>query len=425
VSFSKLIVFISLLAGLTLSAHSVVARDRIAFVTTPEQALQIRRLLITNERKEILVDLNIVEAEGRAGEVVDALCEAAHSGVRVRIVTDGLAAHFWKVSGLTNESSLALNQRCGPKFEIRFWNPVEMDSLFDYLESSKLRRDHDKLMVFVGQNSLYTGDRNNQTVNYRDANSYSYHSVDGVIQGSAVDEASHYFEKVWAIAAPLASVATDADKSRLAMIFHQPGPFPPTIPALTWIDTPIRFLHYEPSGRVSRALPTDDTTEFNSELVSLINGAKHEIVISTPFLRLPDELFRAIENRSRAGVQITLVTSRFDSKIIPKLQTQNRDIERLENLGVRLMQKNSTDDLHAKLIVADGERAYFGSHNLNMRGTFMDLESGVLVENHEAAQAIRAFALDRVTPYVKRARDLKSFLIEGVLSVCGYCRLQF
>lgn len=439
---SQLLVFV--LANLLVAAGAA-ARERVAFVTTPEQAFAVRSALIADERNEIMADLNIVENEGRAGEILSALCAKASQGVRVRIVTDGLAAHFWETGGLTTESSRALNKRCGSNFEIRFWNPVEMNSLFDYLKSHKLRRDHDKILVFRGQNIVYTGDRNSQTVNYRDASGYSYLSIDGVAEGRAADAAAAYFENVWSLTVPLSKVARDvvsSDKNAdrafdLPFVGADETPARPAAPAqipslttaapqpLAWIDTSVRFVHFDPRERLTAKPRFNDAAGFNRALVSLVESAQRELVISTPFLRLSNELYRAIKARKRAGVAITLVTSRFDSKIIPKIQTQNRDIKRLTRLGVTIDQKVSTDDLHAKLIIADGERAFLGSHNLNMRGTFMDLEAGLLIDNPEAAQTIRAFALDTLSPYVKRSTDLKTTLIEGALKICSYCRKQF
>jgi phosphatidylserine/phosphatidylglycerophosphate/cardiolipin synthase-like enzyme len=438
----------------TLVAAGASARERVAFVTTPEQAFAVRSALISNEQNEIMADLNIVETDGRAGEILSALCTKASEGVRVRIVTDGLAAHFWETGGLTTESSRALNKRCGSNFEIRFWNPVEMNSPFDYLKSHKLRRDHDKILVFRGQNIVYTGDRNSQTVNYRDVSGYSYLSIDGVAEGHAATEAAAYFESVWSLTVPLSKVASDvvsSDKNAedafdLPFVGAEgssarsatsgasgggniaslvPVASQSLSPSLSWIDTSVRFVHFDPRERLTAKPRFNDAAGFNRALVSLVESARHELVISTPFLRLSNELYRAIKARKRAGVAITLVTSRFDSKIIPKIQTQNRDIKRLTKLGVTIDQKVSTDDLHAKLIIADGERAYLGSHNLNMRGTFMDLEAGLLIDNPEAAQVIRAFALDTLSPYIKRRTDLKTTLLEGALKVCSYCRKQF
>jgi len=164
--------------------------------------------------------------------------------------------------------------------------------------------------------------------------------------------------------------------------------------------------------------------EFNDSLVELAESAQHELVLSTPYLRLPKELFNAIKDRRKHGVAVTLVTSKTTSHLLPPLQMQNRDIKRLRKLGVTLLQKDSDDDLHAKLMIADGERAFLGSHNFNMRGSFMDLEAGLVFDNREAAKEIRSFALKQTTAYIPRKTSLKTTLVEGVLGLCSYCRKQ-
>ncbi len=433
----KLILFI--FAGLVSAASF--ARERVAFVTTPEQAYAVRTQLIEDEKVEINADLNIVETSGRAGEILAKLCARAKAGVKVRLVTDGLAAHFWKAGGLTSESALKTDQRCGSNLEIRFWNPVEMNSPIDYLRSKKLRRDHDKIMIFRGQNIVYTGDRNSQNVNYRDASGYSYLSIDAVTEGQAATTAAAYFDSVWALTVPISKIARDVVSSEkneddaFELPFVGPdgvtqipfaGAQKTLLPApLTWINAVVRFAHYDPRERLTAKPRFLDTTGFNQSLLDLIRSARSELIVSTPFLRLPKEFFDAIKERRHAGVRVTLVTSRYDSQIIPKIQTQNRDIKRLQNLNVELEQKASTDDLHAKLIIADGERVFLGSHNFNMRGSFMDLEAGVFIDDPRAAAIVRAFALDITQPYVKRRTDVKTTLIEGALKVCSYCQKQF
>lgn len=412
----------SLFTATLIASVTALAHDRVSFVTTPSQAFAVRSSLIENEREEILVDMNIAETTGRAGEILQRLCERARAGVRVRLVTDGMSADFWKTGGLSTPFASRLNSECGNLLQVRFWNLVSMKSPFDYLHSRKVRRDHDKIMVFKSQNTAYTGDRNSQNVNY--ASDYTYFSIDAVVEGSVARDAADYFEDVWAEAPTLSSRAVPKSHETLASssdLFPHALATPPT-PALEWLETQPQFLHFDPHVRKT-AKPKYES-QFNEALVELTKSARHELIISTPYLRLPDELFNAIKDRRSAGVRVTLVTSRANSKLLPKLQLQNRDIKRLGKIGVILLQKKSTDDLHAKVIVADGERAFMGSHNLNMRGSYMDLEAGLLFENEKAAQEIRDFTLATTEPYVARKSSLKTKLVEGLLKLCSYCQKQ-
>lgn len=154
---------------------------------------------------------------------------------------------------------------------------------------------------------------------------------------------------------------------------------------LEWFSTTPGFLHPNPDARLS-GHESDNDLVMNQSLVDLIDSARKSVILSTPYLRLSNELFEAIERKRAQGVSVQLVTSKASSKLLTKIQFQNRDIKRLQKIGVTIWQKNSTDDLHAKLVIVDGQRAFIGSHNLNMRATLMDLEAGFLIDDEAAAR---------------------------------------
>jgi putative cardiolipin synthase len=407
--------------------------DQMTLVTRPEQALEIRRDLIEHETEEIFADFNIWEPTGVAGALLGTLCEKARSGVRVRIVTDGLSANFWDASGI--DSSLATSAMKACRFhdqdmmEIRFWNPGKMSFPFDYFKSRKLHRDHDKILFLKGQGVVYSGDRNWQNVNYRASQkhgelNYTYFSVDAVVTGALTRDVEAYLEEVWAnsvfVTNPTPSKAFADDLHRAQSLTTLESTWRTK---MKWFKAPTAFLHFNPRARRLGEESERDLL-MNADLVALIDSARSSVILSTPYLRLSDDLYRAIENKRAQGIRVQLMTSKPDSRIIPKIQFQNRDINRLRKIGVDIWQKNSTDDLHAKMIIVDGQRAFFGSHNLNMRATFMDLEAGFLIDDEAAASILVEFALANSIPYEFHKTKLATQSVETILKLCSFCRRQ-
>ncbi|RYZ65598.1 MAG: hypothetical protein EOP05_20375, partial [Proteobacteria bacterium] len=177
-------------------------------VQSPELALKVRTDLIEKENQEIFANFHMWDSTGVGLESLARLCLKAQAGVRVRLVNDGLSRDGLNL--ISNASLIkVISDVCvspsGNKFEIRFWNPVN-SKITALLKPSNLHRSHEKVLLLVGQQIAYEGDRNWQNVNFGKNPkhpAYSYLSTDIVVHGPAVSEVREHLEGVWNVSTEL------------------------------------------------------------------------------------------------------------------------------------------------------------------------------------------------------------------------------
>ena len=114
----------------------------------------------------------------------------------------------------------------------------------------------------------------------------------------------------------------------------------------------------------------------------LINSAKKNISIITPYFRLTPVLQKALLRAIKRGVHIQFITrmalknKRHFSFIISDIN--KKDINRFYK-NIEIYEYQSDTDLHAKLILIDGELSLVGSVNLNKRSFYHDLENTLVI----------------------------------------------
>lgn len=131
----------------------------------------------------------------------------------------------------------------------------------------------------------------------------------------------------------------------------------------------------------------------------LLSGANHELIIFSPYWRTEGArlLLAAASRTSYRAVQVKVFTqpaSRMSNKDREGVTTF-ADILRQGNAEVKILAPRVVDGawpfIHAKLVIADGVRAYVGSANFTSSGLDHGVESGVLVEGN-AAQSFAFWA---------------------------------
>jgi len=124
----------------------------------------------------------------------------------------------------------------------------------------------------------------------------------------------------------------------------------------------------------------------------LLGGAKHELILFSPYWRTEGvrSLLAAAGRSSYRTVQVKVFTQ-------PACRMSNKDREgitafvdilRQSKAEVKILAPRVVDGalpfIHAKLMIADGVRAYVGSANFTSSGLDHGVESGVLLEGDTA-----------------------------------------
>jgi phosphatidylserine/phosphatidylglycerophosphate/cardiolipin synthase-like enzyme len=147
------------------------------------------------------------------------------------------------------------------------------------------------------------------------------------------------------------------------------------------IDLSTAKLIWSPSVTTSSGLVRGNA---RARILELIRSASTSLLLEQAGMA-DEEVIREIEAASRRGVNVTLIGSPAD----PTTDTYFVvGAERLRKAGVRLRYL-LTNYVHAKVIVADGERALIGSINISANSIDANRELSVILTRTEAPDALR------------------------------------
>jgi len=123
-----------------------------------------------------------------------------------------------------------------------------------------------------------------------------------------------------------------------------------------------------------------------STLAELFKTATNEIYISAYSIgNSSDLLFEWVEKALLRGIRIKIVINRLNeqpSEVVSKLVNLANEFS---YMSIFEFPSSEGVDLHAKIIVADHNRALVGSSNLSKRGIFTNYEMGILIDGQLAA----------------------------------------
>lgn len=320
-------------------------------------------------------------ASGSVGsEVAQALMRSARSGVRVRVMVDGVGVY------LGGRFDLHRLQAAGIQV-VKFVPP-----LLSALQGRSNLRNHRKMVIADGS-WFWCGGRNLSAeyfVGGRPPGAPPWHDLSFDLRGGVAAEAQQRFDLDWAFAtkttAPaesLASAAAPAVDGRLAQLI--------------------------PSG------PDQPEDTFYELLVSGCFMSRRRILAVTPYF-VPDEtLLLALTTAARRGVAVDLLLPRRSNHRLADL-ARNRPLRDLVNSGARVWSLPYM--IHAKAVVIDDRFALAGSANLDARSLFLNYE--LMVAFYRSADVARFAAwIERerasAQRYRTRAPGLLRDLGEGLV----------
>jgi cardiolipin synthase len=121
-------------------------------------------------------------------------------------------------------------------------------------------------------------------------------------------------------------------------------------------------------------------------ILGLINSARDELVLTTPYL-VPDEaMILALRGAAGRGVQVTLIVPEKVDSFLTRYASRSY-YDDLLDAGV-VIQLYRGGLLHTKSISVDGTMSMFGTVNLDMRSLWLNYEVALFVYSREFADAL-------------------------------------
>lgn len=409
-----------------------------------QDSLLARAWLADRARTSIEVQYFIWSTDNIGILASEALLRAAERGVHVRVIVDDL------LMDAADESLLALALH--PNIEIRIYNPVHsvgvtwrkrlLSLVTDFRGANQ--RMHDKTFIVDGELGI-VGGRNMADEYFDFDQEYNFRDRDALVLGPAVRAMRASFERFWTstLAAPVEELydgsgilqsrvsVSDAKVQQIyremrryaasssnfepeirAAIAALPEAFPKLASQLSWGR--VDFISDEP-GKNDGSAGLGGGGLTTRALADLLNEARREVIIQSPYLVLSDaafELFRRVRAR---GVRVRIHTNSLASTDnIQAFSGYRNQRQALLDLGLEIfefrpdsrvqreiMQRyRELEDrapifaLHAKTMVIDAEAVYIGTYNLDPRSENLNTEVGVIIRDAAQARAVAA-AIER------------------------------
>ena len=139
----------------------------------------------------------------------------------------------------------------------------------------------------------------------------------------------------------------------------------------------------------------DDALIGEQTYVNILNYAKDEVFISTPYLIPTYELLDAMRNASLRGVKVHLIIPGIpDKKMVYKIAQSN--FKFLLDSGVKIYQYSPGFN-HMKTILADRKLALVGTINFDFRSLVHHFECGTILYNTPCMETIKEDFLEMIS----------------------------
>lgn len=123
-------------------------------------------------------------------------------------------------------------------------------------------------------------------------------------------------------------------------------------------------------------------------MLSLINGARRELVLTTPYFVPEDALVTALRGAAARGVRVTIVLPRRIDSLMVRHASRSF-FDEIVSAGGEIYEFDG-GLLHTKSISVDGEQALFGTVNFDMRSLWLNYEVSLLVYDQAFVADLRA-----------------------------------
>ncbi len=320
-----------------------------------EEILQRIANDIDEAKQSVLMEFYIWNRGGLADEVLAAVIRAQKRGVNCCLLIDALGARpWWKTSQPAELRAAGV--------ELRPALPV---GLFRTLIGRTDLRLHRKIVVIDGEVS-WTGSMNLVDPRFFKQDSGVGEWVDAMVrlQGSVVSPLAATMIGDWML---------EGDDSLAELISrHQLH--------LTDVGG-TADIQVIPSG------PGESNDCLLQMILTMINGAREEVVLTTPYL-VPDEsLLRAIRGASARGVKVRVIVPQKVDSIMTRYASRSY-YEDLLSSGVELyLYRDGL--LHTKSITVDGRVSMFGTVNFDMRSLWLNYEVALFVYDDGFGEKLR------------------------------------
>lgn len=313
-----------------------------------------------NQAKESIYLETYIYENDKIGEIFrKALIKKANEGVEVKILIDALGAgntreFLHKTFGL--KKNLGLGKGIDKKYfskleksggEIRFFKEIRY--VFRIFGQNH-ERNHRKLLI-IDNTISYLG-----SINITESGK-NWRELVLRLEGSVSEHFRDSFMNHWKLSGKITKI-------KIRLMLHK-------------------------GFEILQDLPADKKKLTAEKYLKLINSAKKEILIETPYFVPPITIRHALAKAVRRKVSVKLlIPCKSDLEILDLIR--NRYLGRLYKKGIEI-HYYTPDALHSKLLIIDDKFFLLGSSNLDYRSFIHDYEINLLGRDKKIISELRSF----------------------------------
>lgn len=321
----------------------------ISYFPSGEQKFEALKKELLNAKKYIFMEYFIISEGKMWEEILEILKKKASEGLDVRVIYDDCGSTDLPMS--YDEQLKKAGIKC------RIFNPLKPS-----LSITMNNRDHRKIVVIDGITG-FTGGINlgDEYINEKVLHGH-WKDCAVMVKGQAVKTFVHLFFEMWNLIKPEDEEVAD---------FYGSYEIP---------SSPDGYV--QPYG----VEPYNEALGENIYL-NMINKAKHEVMIYTPYLIITGELVTALTLSARSGVKVSVITPAVADKWYVHTLTRSYYLQLIQ-AGVDIYEY-TPGFIHGKVVICDGEFASVGTINFDFRSLYLHFECGILIYNSRIINEIR------------------------------------
>jgi phosphatidylserine/phosphatidylglycerophosphate/cardiolipin synthase-like enzyme len=416
-----------------------------------DSAFAARVALVRSAQHTLDLQYYAIHADSTTEVLLEEMRKAARRGVRIRLLLDDF--------NTVGKDAQVLRLAFEPNVQIRLFNPLpgSRESLLGRVVVSLkdvqriAKRMHNKMFIADAAIGI-TGGRNLGDAYFGGDGKSSFVDIDVLAAGPIVQDMETCFDRYWndELAYPMQSLVTASELEHLrkpadeaskdashaspvaTAAASQPAPVRPgtvlpnvapsmsakaeaqsfELSKLKFIWAPTVLLQDKP-GKVG---PDDDEANAGDTVVDglleLIDGAKHDVLIVSPYFVPGPPMMEQFRRLKERGVRVRVLTNSLASNDAPAAHAgYARHRKELIESGVEIHEMHASQtvpgaglgsagggskvgtshaSLHSKAVVIDGRLSVIGSMNLDLRSKTKNSEVALVVRSAAFAKDVTA-----------------------------------
>lgn len=369
--------------------------DRAAIVETSDEAMDARIRMIQAAKERILFSTFSMKTDEASERICAALYDAAERGVKVYMIIDGLSAS-WDMKKAPMFYALGSNENVTIKYYNMF--KVYAPWTFNGRLHDKFIVTDDKMLLLGGRNtSNYFLGTYDQTVLSYDREVFVY-NTDEDAKKSVISQVETYFDSLWK--SKYSEVYYDKipkwkrEKAKVAKkqfktVLNEMKSEKPEL----WVED---FDYIQYTTQVNKiTLVTNPIGIYSKQpyiwytITSLMKDAEESVLIQSPYVVLNERMYKDLMEVEKdiPHCEILLNSMAVGDNICASADYKYSR-KKILKTGIDVYEFQGEHSTHNKSFVIDDRLAMIGSFNFDMRSTYLDTESVLLIDGEEFANQL-------------------------------------